>query len=106
MFPAAQYGRLCCIKQSLLETSVCFYYNSKLKRMNLITTALRKPVAVIVLVSGLVLFGIMAVRTINIDIFPNLNIPTLYVAQPYGGLSPQQMEGFISTNYQNIFLYT
>jgi multidrug efflux pump subunit AcrB len=74
--------------------------------MNLITTALRKPVAVIVLVAGLVLFGIMAVRTINIDIFPNLNIPTLYVAQPYGGLSPQQMEGFIATNYQNIFLYT
>jgi multidrug efflux pump subunit AcrB len=74
--------------------------------MNLITTALRKPIAIIVLVSGLVLFGIMAVRTINIDIFPNLNIPTLYVAQPYGGLSPQQMEGFISTNYQNIFLYT
>jgi multidrug efflux pump subunit AcrB len=74
--------------------------------MNLITTALRKPVAVIVLVSGLVLFGIMAVRTINIDIFPNLNIPTIYVAQPYGGLSPQQMEGFISTNYQNIYLYT
>jgi multidrug efflux pump subunit AcrB len=73
--------------------------------MNLITTALRKPIAVIVLVSALVLFGIMAVRTINIDIFPNLNIPTIYVSQPYGGLSPQQMEGFVSTNYQNIYLY-
>ncbi len=73
--------------------------------MNLITTALRKPIAVIVLVSGLVLFGIIAVRKINIDIFPNLNIPTIYVSQPYGGLSPQQMEGFVSTNYQNIYLY-
>jgi len=73
--------------------------------MNLITTALRKPIAIIVLVSGLVLFGIMAVRKINIDIFPNLNIPSIYVSQPYGGLSPQQMEGFISTNYQNIYLY-
>jgi multidrug efflux pump subunit AcrB len=73
--------------------------------MNLITTALRKPIAVIVLVSGLVLFGIMAVRKINIDIFPNINIPTIYVSQPYGGLSPQQMEGFVSTNYQNIYLY-
>src|SRR5258708_25355454 len=73
--------------------------------MNLITSALRKPIAIIVLVSGLVLAGIMAVRTINIDIFPNLNIPTIYVSQPYGGMSPQQMEGFVSTNYQNLYLY-
>src|SRR5258708_38875307 len=73
--------------------------------MNLISSALRKPIAVIVLVSGLVLAGIMAVRTINIDIFPNLNIPTIYVSQPYGGMSPQQMEGFVSTNYQNLYLY-
>src|SRR5258708_25215026 len=105
MLPVALYGRRCCIKLFQQETSVCFYYNSKLKRMNLITTALRKPIAVIVLVSALVLFGITAVRKINIDIFPSLSIPTIYVSQPYGGLSPQQMEGFISTNYQNIYLY-
>ena len=73
--------------------------------MNLISTALRKPIAVIVLVSGLVLFGITAVTKINIDIFPNLNIPTIYVSQPYGGMSPQQMEGFVATNYQNLYLY-
>ena len=73
--------------------------------MNLISSALRKPIAVIVLVSGLVLFGISAVTRINIDIFPNLNIPTIYVSQPYGGMSPQQMEGFIATNYQNLYLY-
>jgi multidrug efflux pump subunit AcrB len=73
--------------------------------MNLITSALRKPITVIVLVTGLILFGIIAVTTINIDIFPNLNIPTIYVSQPYGGMSPQQMEGFVSTNYQNLYLY-
>jgi multidrug efflux pump subunit AcrB len=73
--------------------------------MNLITSALRRPISVIVLVAALVLFGIMAVIRINIDIFPSLDIPTIYVSQPYGGLSPQQMEGFVSTNYQNIYLY-
>ena len=73
--------------------------------MNLISSALRRPIAVIVLVSGLVLFGVSAVTRINIDIFPNLNIPTIYVSQPYGGMSPQQMEGFIATNYQNLYLY-
>ena len=73
--------------------------------MNLITSALRKPISVIVLVSSLVLFGIMAVIRINIDIFPALDIPTIYVSQPYGGMSPEQMEGFVSTNYQNLYLY-
>ena len=73
--------------------------------MNLISSALRRPIAVIVLVSGLVLAGIVAVNKINIDIFPALDIPTIYVSQPYGGMSPQQMEGFIATNYQNLYLY-
>src|SRR5882757_9583625 len=71
----------------------------------LIVTALRKPIAVIVMVIGLVIFGVMSITKINIDIFPNLNLPTIYVSQPYGGMSPQQMEGFVSTNYQNLFLY-
>ena len=73
--------------------------------MNLISSALRNPVSVIVLVSGVILADIVTVKNINIDIFPNLDIPTIYVSQPYGGMSPQQMEGFVSTNYQNLFLY-
>jgi multidrug efflux pump subunit AcrB len=73
--------------------------------MNLISFALRKPITIIVLVLGVVLTGIIAVTEINIDIFPNLNLPTIYVSQPYGGMSPQQMEGFVSTNYQNLYLY-
>jgi hypothetical protein len=27
-----------------------------------------------------------------VDIFPALNLPVIYVAQPYGGMDPQQME--------------
>ncbi|TWF44510.1 multidrug efflux pump subunit AcrB [Chitinophaga polysaccharea] len=73
--------------------------------MNLIKTALQKPIAVIVVVMGLLFFGIKATRDIKIDIFPDLNLPAIYVSQPYGGMSPQQMEGFIATNYQNLFLY-
>ncbi|HEX3385441.1 MAG TPA: efflux RND transporter permease subunit [Mucilaginibacter sp.] len=73
--------------------------------MNLIQFSLRKPITIIVLIIGVVLMGIIAVAQINIDIFPNLNLPTIYVSQPYGGMSPQQMEGFVSTNYQNLYLY-
>ena len=73
--------------------------------MNLIKLALQKPIAVIVIVIGLLFFGISSLRDIKIDIFPDLNLPSIYVSQPYGGMSAQQMEGFISTNYQNLFLY-
>jgi multidrug efflux pump subunit AcrB len=73
--------------------------------MNLIRIALQKPISVLVIVIGLLFFGITSMRDIKIDIFPDLNLPAIYVSQPYGGMSPQQMEGFISTNYQNLFLY-
>ncbi len=58
-----------------------------------------------VIVVGLLFFGISSMRSIKIDIFPDLNLPAIYVSQPFGGMSPQQMEGFIATNYSNLFLY-
>ena len=39
------------------------------------------------------------------DIFPDLGVPALYVAQPYGGMDPAQMEGFIVNYYEYHFLY-
>jgi multidrug efflux pump subunit AcrB len=41
----------------------------------------------------------------RVDIFPNLNLPVIYVAQPYGGMSPAQMEGFLTYYYEYHFLY-
>jgi multidrug efflux pump subunit AcrB len=67
--------------------------------------ALKRPITVLVLFTGLLLFSIMAIRTIPIDIFPKLNLPTIYVIESYGGMSPQQMEGFFSTRMQDQFLY-
>jgi multidrug efflux pump subunit AcrB len=37
--------------------------------------------------------------------FPDLNFPVLYVAQPYGGMSPAQMEGYFVYYYEYHFLY-
>jgi multidrug efflux pump subunit AcrB len=73
--------------------------------LKLIQFALRRPLTIIVLVLGIVLFSILAIRKSPIDIFPPVNAPTIYVAQTYGGLSPQQMEGFITSYYEYHFLY-
>ncbi len=47
----------------------------------------------------------MTLASIPIDIFPKLNLPTIYVIESYGGMSPRQMEGFFSTGMQDQFLY-
>jgi multidrug efflux pump subunit AcrB len=71
----------------------------------LIRSALRKPISVVVAVLGLLFFSVMSLFTIPVDIFPNLDLPTIYVVQPYGGMAPDQMDGFIATRYQDHFLY-
>jgi multidrug efflux pump subunit AcrB len=58
-----------------------------------------------VIVVAIALSSILAVLRTRIDIFPTLDLPVIYVAQPYGGMSPQQMEGFISYYYEYHFLY-
>lgn len=71
----------------------------------MVRAALKRPITILVLFTGLLLFSFMAIRTIPIDIFPKLNLPTIYVIESYGGMSPQQMEGFFATRLQDQFLY-
>jgi len=73
--------------------------------MWLIRAALRRPIATLVVVVGIALCSILAVTRMRIDIFPNLNFPVIYVAQPYGGMSPAQMEGYLIYYYEYHFLY-
>jgi multidrug efflux pump subunit AcrB len=73
--------------------------------MWLIRAALRRPITVMVVVLALVLCSVPALLRTRIDILPDLDLPVIYVAQPYGGMSPQQMEGFLSYYYEYHFLY-
>src|SRR3954451_13388049 len=73
--------------------------------MNPIIFALRHPYTVMVGVLALFLGGGLALSRMKIDIFPSLNLPVIYVAQPYGGLDPAQMEGLITNYYEYHFLY-
>ncbi len=73
--------------------------------MNLIRAALRKPITILVIVAGLFFFGIKAVTSIKIDIFPNIDLPVIYLSHPYGGFTPDQMEAYFGKNYVNLLLY-
>jgi multidrug efflux pump subunit AcrB len=73
--------------------------------MSLVSASLKRPISILVLVSAVFLSSFLAIKTIPIDIFPKLNLPTIYVIEPYGGMAPQQMEGFFATRLLNQFLY-
>src|SRR5580693_1856411 len=40
-----------------------------------------------------------------VDIFPQVGDPAIYVAQPYSGMDPAQMEGYLTYYYEYHFLY-
>src|SRR5437870_1939567 len=73
--------------------------------MWLLRAALRNPISIVVIVIGVALCSVLALTRMPIDIFPNLNLPVIYVAQPYGGMSPAQMEGYLVYYYEYHFLY-
>src|SRR5687767_15513097 len=73
--------------------------------MNLVQVALRRPLTILVLVIAVCLGAWVALQRMTRDIFPPLGIPTIYVAQPYGGMDPAQMEGFLTYYYEYHFLY-
>src|SRR4051812_10250534 len=73
--------------------------------MWLIRAALRRPITILVAVIAVALTAVFAVSRMRADIFPDLDLPVIYVAQPYGGMSPVQMEGYITYYYEYHFLY-
>src|SRR5215470_8870409 len=73
--------------------------------MNLVQPSMRRPVTVLVAVAAVMLGAVFALRQMPRDIFPTLGIPTIYVAQPFGGMDPAQMEGYLTYYYEYHFLY-
>lgn len=73
--------------------------------MGLIHAALRRPITVLVAVIGVALGSILAINRMRADIFPDLNLPVIYVAQTYGGMDPAQMEGYLVYYYEYHFLF-
>ena len=56
--------------------------------MWLIHAAMRRPITILMVILGIALASILAMRRMKADIFPTLGTPVVYVAQPYGGRQP------------------
>src|SRR6187399_2507597 len=73
--------------------------------MRLVLAALTRPISLLMVVVAVALAAGLALRRMAVDIFPQVGDPAIYVAQPYGGMDPSQMEGFLTYYYEYHFLY-
>ncbi len=73
--------------------------------MRLVLAALSRPITVVVALVAIALCASLAVQRMPVDIFPKVGEPAIYVAQPYGGMDPAQMEGYLTYYYEYHFLY-
>jgi multidrug efflux pump subunit AcrB len=73
--------------------------------VNPIAFALRHPITVITAIVALTLGAGLAISRMKVDIFPALNLPVVYVCQPYGGMDAAQIEGLLANYYEYHFLY-
>ncbi|HWK39022.1 MAG TPA: efflux RND transporter permease subunit [Hyphomicrobium sp.] len=68
--------------------------------MGLVRFALRFPHTFYVLAAFIVFLGVIAIRTMPTDIFPEIDIPVVTVIWQYTGLSTPEMESRVSTYSQ------
>src|SRR6204780_1473441 len=73
--------------------------------MRLVLAALSRPITVIVALAAITLCAVLALKRMPVDIFPQVGDPAIYVAQPYGGMDPAQMEGYMTYYFEYHFLY-
>src|SRR5438270_5572573 len=73
--------------------------------LNPIVFALRHPITMMAAVAALAVGSVLAVQRMAFDVFPTLDLPVIYIAQPHTGLDPAQMESQITAYYEGYSIY-
>ncbi|HWF07157.1 MAG TPA: efflux RND transporter permease subunit [Bryobacteraceae bacterium] len=68
--------------------------------MWILRLALSRPYTFVVMAILIAILGGTAIVTMPVDIFPYINIPIVSVLWQYGGLSPDEMEKRVVTNFE------
>src|SRR5579863_5393692 len=68
--------------------------------MWIVRLALRRPYTFVVMAILIAILGATAIVTMPVDIFPYIDIPIVSVVWPYNGLSPEEMEKRVVTNFE------
>src|SRR5205814_834204 len=68
--------------------------------MWIVRLALRRPYTFVVAALLIAILGGAAIATLPVDIFPYIDIPVVSVVWQYNGLTPEEMESRIVTNFE------
>ncbi len=68
--------------------------------MWIVRLALRRPYTFVVMAVLIAFMGVAAILTMPVDIFPYIDIPIVSVLWQYTGLSPDEMEKRVVTNFE------
>ncbi len=74
--------------------------------MWIVRLALRRPYTFVVLALLIVILGVTVILRTPTDIFPEINIPVVSVVWNYSGLSPEEMTGRITSNFERALTTT
>ncbi len=74
--------------------------------LGIVRIALSRPYTFIVLALLILIIGPLTAMRTPTDIFPDINIPVIAVVWQYTGLSPDQMEGRITSPYERVLTTT
>ena len=64
--------------------------------MKLVETAVKRPVGVIMIVLAIIALGVISLRNLAIDLFPEIDLPIAVVATSYPDASPQEVEKLVT----------
>ncbi|MCO5143463.1 MAG: efflux RND transporter permease subunit [Oligoflexia bacterium] len=64
--------------------------------MNLVDLSIKRPIFITCLVIVMLAVGYWCLRTLGVDLFPNVTFPVVTISTPYPGASPNEIETLIS----------
>jgi multidrug efflux pump subunit AcrB len=68
--------------------------------MWIVRLALRRPYTFVVMALLVAILGGISIATMPVDIFPYIDLPVVSIVWQYSGLSPEEMESRIVTNFE------
>lgn len=70
----------------------------------MIRASLRNPYALVAISLIVVILGVVSYQKMEVDVFPEINLPVVAVATFYKGMGPSEMEGAITLRLEQLFL--
>ncbi len=70
----------------------------------MISGSLRNPYAVVAISLIVVILGVVSYQKMEVDVFPEINLPVVAVATFYKGMGPTQLEGAITLRLEQLLL--